>query len=52
MIELAGVTKVYPGGIRALDGVTLTIGTGELVAQLDWQVRMCDGRVENEANAW
>ena len=32
MIELTDVTKVYPGGVRALDGVTLTIGTGELVA--------------------
>ncbi|WP_433379780.1 ABC transporter ATP-binding protein [Actinoplanes sp. CA-142083] len=32
MIELAGVTKVYPGGVRALDGVTLSIGAGELVA--------------------
>ena len=32
MIELTGVTKVYPGGIRALGGVTLTIGAGELVA--------------------
>ncbi len=32
MIELTGVTKVYPGGVRALDGVSLTIGAGELVA--------------------
>jgi putative ABC transport system ATP-binding protein len=32
MIELTGVTKVYPGGVRALAGITLTIGAGELVA--------------------
>jgi putative ABC transport system ATP-binding protein len=32
MIELTEVTKVYPGGVRALAGVTLSIGSGELVA--------------------
>ena len=32
MIELTDVTKVYPGGVRALAGVTLSIGAGELVA--------------------
>jgi putative ABC transport system ATP-binding protein len=32
MIELIDVTKVYPGGVHALAGVTLTIGAGELVA--------------------
>ncbi|GAA1260421.1 ABC transporter ATP-binding protein [Sphaerisporangium rubeum] len=32
MIELTEVTKVYPGGVRALDGVSLTIAAGELVA--------------------
>ncbi|MFF5226015.1 ABC transporter ATP-binding protein [Dactylosporangium sp. NPDC000521] len=32
MIELTGVTKEYPGGVRALAGVTLRIGAGELVA--------------------
>jgi putative ABC transport system ATP-binding protein len=32
MVELADVTRVYAGGVRALDGVTLTIGAGELVA--------------------
>jgi putative ABC transport system ATP-binding protein len=32
MIELTDVTKVYPGGVHALSGVTLTIGAGELVA--------------------
>ncbi|MFE9653252.1 ABC transporter ATP-binding protein [Micromonospora sp. NPDC006431] len=32
MVELAEVTKVYPGGVRALDGVSLTIRYGELVA--------------------
>ena len=32
MIELTEVTKVYPGGVHALAGVSLTIGAGELVA--------------------
>ncbi|WP_422774518.1 ABC transporter ATP-binding protein [Plantactinospora sp. WMMC1484] len=32
VVVLDGVTKVYPGGVRALDGVTLTIRPGELVA--------------------
>ncbi|WP_214106090.1 ABC transporter ATP-binding protein [Acrocarpospora catenulata] len=32
MIELTEVTKVYPGDIHALAGVTLTVGAGELVA--------------------
>jgi len=32
MIELDGVTKVYPGRVEALRGVTLRIGPGELVA--------------------
>ncbi|MGW5673360.1 ABC transporter ATP-binding protein, partial [Micromonospora sp. NPDC003776] len=32
MVDLAEVTKVYPGDVRALDGVSLTIGYGELVA--------------------
>jgi len=32
MIELAEVTKTYPGGVHALAGVTLAIGAGELVA--------------------
>ena len=32
MVELADVTKVYPGDVHALAGVTLTIGAGELVA--------------------
>ncbi|RBQ18789.1 ABC transporter ATP-binding protein [Spongiactinospora rosea] len=32
MIALAGVTKVYPGGVAALAGVSLRIGRGELVA--------------------
>jgi putative ABC transport system ATP-binding protein len=32
MIELAGVAKLYPGGVRALDGVDLFVGPGELVA--------------------
>ncbi|WP_433125423.1 ABC transporter ATP-binding protein [Micromonospora sp. CA-240977] len=32
MIELTDVTKIYPGGVHALAGVTLSIGTGELTA--------------------
>lgn len=32
MIKLHDVTKTYPGGVRALAGVTLSIGSGELVA--------------------
>jgi putative ABC transport system ATP-binding protein len=32
MIELTDVTKVYPGDVHALAGVTLSIGAGELVA--------------------
>jgi len=32
MIELTDVTKVYPGDIHALAGVSLTIDAGELVA--------------------
>ena len=32
MIELRGLVHVYPGGTRALDGVDLTIQTGERVA--------------------
>ena len=32
MIELDQVSKVYPGGVTALDGVSLGIATGEMVA--------------------
>ena len=32
MIELTDVTKVYPGGVEALRGVSLTVDAGELVA--------------------
>jgi putative ABC transport system ATP-binding protein len=32
MIALTDVTKVYPGGVAALTGVSLRIGPGELVA--------------------
>jgi putative ABC transport system ATP-binding protein len=32
MIRLHDVTKVYPGGVRALDGVSVFIGSGELVS--------------------
>ncbi|CCK26468.1 putative ABC transporter ATP-binding protein YknY [Streptomyces davaonensis JCM 4913] len=32
MIELTEVTKVYPGGVTALAGVSLTVARGELVA--------------------
>ncbi|HEY0696890.1 MAG TPA: ABC transporter ATP-binding protein [Micromonospora sp.] len=31
MIELTDVVKAYPGGVRALAGVSLTLGAGELV---------------------
>jgi putative ABC transport system ATP-binding protein len=31
VLELEGVTKVYPGGVRALAGVTLAIRRGELL---------------------
>jgi len=31
-VELTGVGKVYPGGVTALAGVSLSIGYGELVA--------------------
>ncbi|MBV2362229.1 ABC transporter ATP-binding protein [Streptomonospora nanhaiensis] len=32
MISLTDVTKVYPGGVAALDGVSVEIGRGELIA--------------------
>jgi putative ABC transport system ATP-binding protein len=32
VVELNEVVKTYPGGVAALRGVTLTIGSGELVA--------------------
>ncbi|WP_101386689.1 ABC transporter ATP-binding protein [Streptomyces sp. TLI_146] len=32
VVRLTGVTKEYAGGVRALDGVDLTIGRGELLA--------------------
>ncbi|WP_406345809.1 ABC transporter ATP-binding protein [Streptomyces sp. NBC_00648] len=32
VVRLTGVTKEYAGGVRALDGVDLTIGQGELLA--------------------
>jgi putative ABC transport system ATP-binding protein len=31
VVELEGVTKRYPGGVTALDGVALEVGYGELV---------------------
>jgi putative ABC transport system ATP-binding protein len=31
VVQLEGVTKAYPGGVTALDGVDLTIAPGELV---------------------
>ncbi|MFI6500810.1 ABC transporter ATP-binding protein [Nonomuraea typhae] len=34
MISLSGLTKVYPGGVRALDAVDLTIADGEFFALL------------------
>jgi multiple sugar transport system ATP-binding protein len=33
-ITLAALTKVYPGGVTALDGIDLTIGDGEFFALL------------------
>ncbi|TDB89764.1 ABC transporter ATP-binding protein [Actinomadura sp. KC216] len=32
VVELRHVTKTYPGGVTALDGVSLAVGAGELVA--------------------
>ncbi|MCY1143056.1 ABC transporter ATP-binding protein [Actinoplanes sp. Pm04-4] len=32
VLDLAGVSRVYPGGVTALDDVTLTIASGDLVA--------------------
>ncbi|GLZ04620.1 peptide ABC transporter ATP-binding protein [Actinomadura sp. NBRC 104412] len=32
IVELAGVAKTYPGGVRALRGVDLVIGRGEMTA--------------------
>ncbi len=32
MIEASDLTKVYPGGVRALDGVSLTVHSGEMTA--------------------
>jgi putative ABC transport system ATP-binding protein len=32
VIELSEVTKVYPGGVAALRGVSLTVGAGEMTA--------------------
>lgn len=32
LVQTSDLTKVYPGGVRALDGLSLTIGQGELVA--------------------
>jgi putative ABC transport system ATP-binding protein len=32
VVALEGVGKAYPGGVTALDGVTLTVGYGEMVA--------------------
>ncbi len=32
MIELSGASRTYPGGVRALWNVSLTIGSGELAA--------------------
>ncbi|HEX6351535.1 ABC transporter ATP-binding protein [Actinophytocola sp.] len=32
VVELSGVTKVHPGGVRALDGVTVGFGRGSFTA--------------------
>ncbi len=34
ILDIAGLTKVYPGGLRALDGVDLQIRRGEIFALL------------------
>src|SRR5688500_11232427 len=34
MISLNGLTKVFPGGVRALDGIDLAIADGEFFALL------------------
>ncbi|MEG3596792.1 MAG: ABC transporter ATP-binding protein, partial [Pseudomonadota bacterium] len=34
ILELAGLSKVYPGGLKALDDVDLTIRKGEIFALL------------------
>ncbi|MFC4121099.1 ABC transporter ATP-binding protein [Nonomuraea zeae] len=34
MISLHGLTKVFPGGVRALDGIDLTVADGEFFALL------------------
>ena len=34
ILELAGLSKVYPGGLKALDSVDLTIRKGEIFALL------------------
>ncbi len=34
ILEIAGLSKVYPGGLKALDGVDLTIRKGEIFALL------------------
>ncbi|MBM9504508.1 hypothetical protein [Actinacidiphila acididurans] len=34
VLRVRAVSKVYPGGVTALDRVSLTIGAGELLAVL------------------
>ena len=34
MLTLANVGKTYPNGVRALDGVTLNVASGEIVAMV------------------
>jgi len=34
IVDVRGVSKIYDGGIVALDGVTLSIASGEFVALL------------------
>ena len=32
MLELQNLSKTYPNGVRALDGISLSVGAGEIVA--------------------
>src|SRR6186997_1876098 len=34
MLELQNLSKTYPNGVRALDGISLSVGAGEIVAMV------------------